>query len=144
MRSIRNASLSWAAPLLLGLLAGCGDGGPRVVQVNGTLTYKGKPVPNTLLNFEPEHGRQSWAQTDAQGKFKINYDRHQDGAVVGKHKVWIEYRPGSQAEQEAEIMGKAPPLSKDMKAFYDKYSYENSKLQVQIDKDTSELKLELD
>jgi hypothetical protein len=131
-------------PLLLAALAGCADDGPKVVKVNGSLTYKGKPVPGAMLTFQPEFGRQSWAQTDAQGKFKVNYDRHQDGAVVGKHKVWVTYEPSSTAEQEAYMSGKPAPLSKEMQEFFKKYSADNSKVEVQIDRNTGEIKLELD
>src|SRR5436309_602832 len=95
---------------VLTALAGCGTGAPKVVPVTGKLSYKGKPVASALLNFLPENGRQSWAVTDEQGRFKINYDEQQDGAVVGTHKVWIEYRPNSQSEQEAVMVGKAVPL----------------------------------
>lgn len=130
-------------PALLVAAAGC-DSGPKVVPVNGTLTYKSKPVANAVINFLPERGRQSWAQTDAEGHFKINYDAEQDGAVVGKHKVWIDYRPNSQSEQEAEMVGKAPPISADLKAFFAKYNHQNSKLVVEITKDTKDLKLDLD
>jgi hypothetical protein len=144
MLSLRTLARGGAFVFLLTVVIGCGSDGPKVVPVTGSLTYKGKPVASALLNFLPEKGRQSWAETDAEGKFKVNYDRHQDGAVVGKHKVWIEYRPNSMAEQEAVMMGKAPPLSKEMKAFFDRYSQPNSKLEVQIDKGTKDLKLELD
>ena len=129
---------------LAAALAGCGTGGPKVVPVTGTLTYKGKPVASALLNFLPENGRQSWAVTDEQGRFKINYDEQQDGAVVGTHKVWIEYRPNSQSEQEAVMMGKAVPLTPELKAFFDKYSYSKSPLKVQIEKGTKDLPLNLD
>ena len=144
MLSRRNRLLFWAALLLLGGLAGCGDGSPPVVKVTGTLNYLGKPVTNAHLTFLPDFGRQSWAQTDAQGKFKINYDKHQDGAVVGKHKVWVEYKPISHAEQEAYMMGKPPPISKEMKTFFEKYGQANSTLEVQIERNTRELNLNLD
>ena len=136
--------LPWAAVLLVAVV-GCGGGsGPKVVKVTGTLTHKGEPVRNLFIHFEPEYGRLSWAQTDAEGKFKVNYDAHQDGAVVGKHKVWLEYRPTSAADQEAEMTGRPLPVSRDMKALLDKYSAENSKLTVQIAKGMKELKLDLD
>ncbi|MCI0378675.1 MAG: hypothetical protein L0215_13795 [Gemmataceae bacterium] len=123
---------------------GCGSDGPQVVRVNGTLSHKGKPVPSALLNFLPDKGRQSWAVTDENGRFKINYDKHQDGAVVGKHQVWIEYRANTDAEKEAALEGRPAPLSAQMKAFFEKYSHGNSKLEVKIDSGTSELKLDLD
>jgi hypothetical protein len=136
--------LRWAAPLLLAALAGCGDSGPKIVKVNGTLTYKGKPVTNAYLQFLPEFGRQSWAQTDEQGRFKINYDRHQDGAVVGKHKVWFEPRPGSAAESEAAMLGRRLPQSQEMAEFFKKYGAETTPLTVDITPDTKELTLDLD
>ncbi len=143
MFSVGKLCLPWAGPVLLVALAGCG-GDPKVVKVTGTLTYKQKPVTNAILTFLPDKGRQSWAETDEQGRFKINYDRHQDGAVVGKHKVWVEFRPTTQAEQEAVMMGKPPPLSGDPKTFFNKYSQANSKVEVMIDTNTKELKLDWD
>jgi len=134
----------WAVPLVLIALSGCGGGDSQVVPVTGTLRYKGEPVPNALLNFLPEHGRQGWAVTDERGWFKINYDKHVDGAVIGKHRVWIDYRPRSPAEQDAILTSKTSPLSKDMVEFFKKYNYENSKLIVEIDKATSKLKIDLD
>jgi hypothetical protein len=133
-----------APVLLLAVLAGCGGDGPKVVKVTGTLKYKGKPVPDALLNFEPEHGRLSWAETDAEGRFKINYDRHQDGAVVGKHKVWIEYRPTSATNAEPGMPANPARLSPEMRAFFAKYSSEKSKLKVEITPDTKDLDLDLD
>jgi hypothetical protein len=144
MSSARTPSARWAAPLLLAALTGCGDGSPKIVKVNGTLTYQGKPVTNAIINFQPEAGRLSWAETDEQGRFKINYDRHQDGAVVGKHKVWMDLRPATNAEREAVMQGKKPPLSKEMTAFFDKYSAEKSTLTVEIKPDTKDLSLNLD
>ncbi len=131
-----------AAPLLV-ILAGCGDG-PKIVPVTGTLTYQGKPVTNAFLHFLPEHGRQSWAETDERGHFKVSYDRHQDGAVVGKHKVWVEMRPTTREEKEAVMTGKAPPLSRELRTFFDKYNQEKSALEVRIDRNHRELKLDLD
>jgi hypothetical protein len=144
MKRLRNPLPLRAAVPLLVALAGCDGGGPRVVRVSGILTYKGDPVTNAYLQFLPEYGRQSWAQTDGQGRFTVRYDAHQDGAVTGRHKVWVEMRPSTVAEREAVMQGKAPPLSREMKEFFQKYSAENSKLTVEIAPGTRELKLELD
>jgi hypothetical protein len=141
MRILRYFMYCWVLPLFC--LTGCGEGS-NVVEVTGTLTYKGTPVTNALIHFEPEHGRVSWAQTDDQGRFKINYDAHQDGAVIGKHKVWLEMRATSAADQEAEMLGKKPKMSKEMAALFDKYSGEKSKFTVEITRQTKELALNLD
>jgi hypothetical protein len=130
--------------LLLILFAAASCGASDVAKVNDTLTYKGPPVTDALLTFEPENGRQSWAETDAQGQFSVHCDHHQEGAAVGTHRVWVEQRPRSGSDQEAAMMGNAPKLSKDMAAFFSKYNAENSKLEVKIDRNTNDLALNLD
>src|SRR5262245_13071402 len=143
MLSVRKRCLCWVSLLLVVALVGCGR--RSVVKVTGTLTYKGKAVTNAYIQFLPEQGRQSWAQTDEQGRFKINYDAQQDGAVVGKHKVWVERRAVTVADKEAEMRGDRPAApSKELAAFFDKYSANKSTLTVTITKDTKDLKLDLD
>jgi hypothetical protein len=127
-----------AAPILMLTLAGCGGSG--LVQVSGTLTYKGQPVTNAFLDFVPENGRPSLGETDDQGRFKLVYAPKQDGAERGKHKVSV--RPKQTATQIEP--GKTAPVSRDMQAFFDKYSYEKSKVEVTIDKSKSDLKLDWD
>jgi len=136
--------VSRLAPLLVVALVGCGDSGPTIVKVAGVLTYKGKPVTNAYVEFQPEQGRPSWGQTDENGRFELHYDPQKDGAVTGKHKVSVKLRPSTVKEQEAVMMGKKPPLSKEMNEFFSKYSVERTKLEVTIDKSTSDLKLDLD
>jgi hypothetical protein len=138
----RKRFLRAAGPLLLVALAGCGDAG--IVPVTGTLTYKGQPVPNAYVDFIPENGRPSWGETDEQGRFKLNYDRTHDGAVVGKHKVSVRRKPATAAEREAEMLGKKLPTSQEMATFFDKYSSEKSTVEVTIDRNTRDLKLDWD
>lgn len=123
---------------------GCGDKTNQVVKVKGTLTYKGNPVPNVLLHFLPERGRQSWAETDEEGRFTIRYDSQQDGAVVGHHKVWIEKRPTSRAEKEAALRGEQLQTQKEWVAFFSKYSQEKSEHKIEVTPQTRELLLALD
>jgi hypothetical protein len=128
--------------LLLVALAGCNSNDPKIVEVTGTLTYKGNPMPNVLVTFSPESGRPSWGQTNENGEFKLNYAKGQDGALVGKHKVWVMMRqtstvPGAEP-------GRPAGLSKDMTEFLDKYSQDKSTKEVKIDKNTKEVKLEWD
>jgi hypothetical protein len=144
MVSCSKLSLPWVALVLFFGVVGCGESGPKIVKVEGMLAYKGKPVTNAYIDFVPGpgEGRPSWGQTDAQGRFKLHYDRKQEGAVVGKHKVYVRMRPTTPAEQQAVMMGRPAPLSKEMAAFFDKYSVENSKAEVVIEKSTSDLKLD--
>src|SRR5207247_10952611 len=103
MLSSRTLILHSVGLLLLVALTGCGGGAPAIVDVEGTLTYKGQPVPNVYIDFHPENGRQSWGLTDDQGHFKLNYDRQHDGAIVGKHKISIRAntgRPSSPRDQD--------------------------------------------
>src|SRR5687768_6312898 len=69
---------------------GCSEG-PDVVPVTGTVTRNGKPVPGVMINFMPEDGRPSWAITDAQGKYELQYSKSYTGGLVGRHKVFVGY-----------------------------------------------------
>jgi hypothetical protein len=66
--------------------AGCSDG-PNIVKVSGTAYYKGEPVPNLRVTFQPDKGRPSWGDTDANGRFTLEYDAQNKGALVGRHTV---------------------------------------------------------
>jgi hypothetical protein len=79
-------------------LVGCGEPAPEFGQVTGTLTVKGKPVPQMAIRFIPEAADGnappviSSATTDAQGKYELRYYyRNQEGlgAPVGHHRVLI-------------------------------------------------------
>jgi hypothetical protein len=143
MFSLRNPFFSWATPLLLVALAGCGDSGPTIVKVAGVLTHQSQPVTNATVDFTPENGRPSWGQTDEQGRFKLHYDPERDGAVTGKHKISIRPKPTTVKEQEAVMMGKKMPMSKQMAEFFDKYSQEKTKFEFTIDKNSTDIKLEM-
>jgi hypothetical protein len=74
-------------------LPGCG-GGPRVGEVEGTVTVNGKPVGKLQVAFYPERavGEQrlrSIGFTDAEGKYRLRCDNQMAGAMVGTHKVVV-------------------------------------------------------
>ena len=88
------------APVFIVTLPLCGcNHGPEVVEVTGTVTYQGRPVPNLYLNFKPEKGRPSWGITDKEGKYWLHYSKARDGARTGKHTVWVQFRPRSPGEE---------------------------------------------
>src|SRR5262249_15445704 len=117
------------------VLIGCSSSGPKVVKVSGTLTYKGAAVPNVYIHFIPQDGsRPSWGEPDEQGHFTLEYDDRNKGATVGTHKVSIRMKPATTAEQEAVMMGRPLPLSKERAELAKKYSAEKSTVEVKIDK----------
>jgi hypothetical protein len=145
MISFRRILVSVTAPLFVLTLAGCG-GGPGLVPVTGTLKYKGTPVANAEVHLVPEDGkgRPSSGQTDASGRFKLNFDRTHEGVVAGKHRVCVKMRPNPAVPQEPGMDGPKSGLPKDLAEVFDKYSPEKSTKVVVIDTSTRELNLDLD
>ncbi len=74
------------------VISGCEWGGQRLTRVRGQVTFKGRPVPNLFINFVPDKGRPSWALTDADGRFTAHYDKDRNGAIPGKHKVFMTFK----------------------------------------------------
>jgi hypothetical protein len=75
--------------LLVCLLAGCGENRPKTAVVQGTVTYKGKPVPNGSVNFVPAEGPAATGEIGPDGSYRLTTFRKGDGAVLGTHKVVI-------------------------------------------------------
>jgi hypothetical protein len=80
--------------LLAALLLGCG--GTKYVPVSGVITLDGKPYGEAVVTFQPQltpgnpnPGRGSSAETDAEGRYVLKTDDGTPGAVPGKHKVRI-------------------------------------------------------
>jgi hypothetical protein len=71
------------------MAAGCGEGGPKLVDAGGTVMYKGKPLPNASLTFVHDADAPvGIARTDDNGKFKVTSEGR-PGLVVGSYKVAI-------------------------------------------------------
>jgi hypothetical protein len=95
----RLARRSFLLLLVLLVLSGCGSDGPEVMKVSGTVTREGKGIDKLVVNFWPENGRPSWGLTDTEGHYTLKYDKDRDGAVPGKHKVWVQVKPTSPKEE---------------------------------------------
>jgi len=81
-----------AALFAAGVFAiGCGASGPATAPVSGTVTYKGKPLPNAHVSFVPSDAssRAASGLTDSSGRFTLGTFSTNDGAIVGKHKVGV-------------------------------------------------------
>jgi hypothetical protein len=148
--SLRIAALV-TLPFLLAS-AGCGKGDyPEMAKVTGTVTYKGKPVPNMMVNFMPTAGRPSWGKTDAEGKFEMIYDEDYKGVKMGHHKVYFTPPatatiggPASKASRKAiaEAAGLTPDEMADIRSKYGLETTTKLEVDVKTDPEVLDLKLE--
>jgi hypothetical protein len=85
-------------PLMAALLAvagGCGsDNGLNLARVSGRVTYKGEPIKNGTIIFQPDEskgttGPQAIGTITSDGSFILSSETAGDGAVVGHHKIGI-------------------------------------------------------
>lgn len=92
---------------LLVTVLGC-SGGYRFAPVSGIITLNGQPLANADVHFQPvatkdnpNPGPGSHGKTDAAGRYTLRVDSHQDGAIIGKHRVMVyayERDPGPQPD----------------------------------------------
>jgi hypothetical protein len=124
--------------------AGCEPGGPQVMKVSGTVTRAGNPVAKLVVNFWPENGRPSWGLTDAEGHYTLHYDKNRDGAVTGKHKVWVQVKPASPRE-EADFANGLATLQPQLNSIIEKYgNQKTSPLTVEVKENNQVIDLPLD
>jgi hypothetical protein len=89
--------MTWFAAIAvsIGFLNGCGgDGRPKLVPVEGTVTINGEPLDGATVVFKVvdvkgDYARPSQAITDAQGKFKAGTYATDDGMPIGTYQVGI-------------------------------------------------------
>jgi hypothetical protein len=129
--------------MLLLAVSGCSDGGPKIVRVAGKATYKDKPIPNLILQFNPPTGRPSSGFTDAEGKFDLDFEENRKGAQTGVHTVTIEWRASDPGEEQDILEGKRK-RPKDIEAIFKKYGPGKQPLTVEIKEATTELELKLE
>ena len=122
---------------------GCGDSGPHLNNVSGTLTYQGKPVPNVQLSFIPADGRPSGGVTDSEGKFdRVMFSPERDGLLTGDYQVVISWQS---LEPPASPIDPPPPPPAELRPLLKKYGkFDNPQIQVTIEKGQRTLDLNLD
>ena len=134
----------WLAFFPLAFVHGCGSGGPEVVAVSGTVTRGDRPVGRLVVNFWPDHGRPSWGLTDADGHYTLKYDKDRDGAVTGRHKVWVQKKPGS-PKDEADMANGLVTLPPEINAIIEKYGdQKTTPLFVEVKENNQVIDLPLD
>jgi len=137
-------ALAWLGFAGLFCCLGCSRGGPQVVAIEGTVTHSGTPIPDLMIYFQPASGRPSWAISDKNGHFVLDYDPDYDGAVVGNHTVWVLENPN--ASDPLLTQGKPrQKRSPEMHAVLEKYgSVEKSPYKVEVKKADRNFQLKLD
>ncbi|HEY1375886.1 MAG TPA: hypothetical protein VGF55_03795 [Gemmataceae bacterium] len=81
--------------LALIFLAGCAQ--PGMAPVKGRVMFKGRPVPDAAVTFNPvpqtqgalESGKPGTGWTNAEGQFTLSTYKPYDGAFVGQHRVAV-------------------------------------------------------
>ncbi|WP_165072933.1 hypothetical protein [Paludisphaera rhizosphaerae] len=76
------------------IFVGCGDSsstppGGMTVPVKGIVTYKGKPLAQGTVVFEPDAGREAQGEVGPDGSFTLSTFAKDDGAVPGSHRVAV-------------------------------------------------------
>jgi hypothetical protein len=97
-------------------VSGCGSssgsGPATVVPAKGKVTYKGQPLTQGDITFEPiENGREANGSIKPDGTFELTTFKQGDGAVAGKHrvsvtgnnKVPVKFRSPSSSKTEVEV-----------------------------------------
>ena len=90
---IRTTSPILLVAVVLAPCWGCGSAGgspSELIPVKGKVTYKGQPLTKGLIQFAPRNtGREASGQLQADGSFVLTTFKEGDGAVAGKHRVFV-------------------------------------------------------
>jgi hypothetical protein len=86
----RRGAVLWVIAAALVPLA-CGQSGPEMARVSGTVTYKGKPVPKGTITFvaQSEGGRNATGELGPNGSYTLQTSQPGDGALLGEYKVTV-------------------------------------------------------
>jgi hypothetical protein len=82
------------AALAMSCGAGCSsEAGARapLIPVKGKITYKGQPLSQGVVTFEPDSGfgRRARGKIQPDGTFVLTTDKEADGVVAGHHQVSV-------------------------------------------------------
>lgn len=102
MKSIQAGHLAMALSVIFLCLSGCGGPSdqPDLGQVQGTVTFDGKPLSGVVVVFQPDVGRPAHGRTDSEGKYDLTYIRTTRGTKIGHNRV--EIAPSEEDDDPAE------------------------------------------
>ncbi len=88
---------TWTLAFVLLSLTGCSgvEPPPKTVKVEGTIHYKGTPLPQGKITFEPHEAGSAGLARPAtgqiqDGKFSVSTFNQGDGALPGTYKIAVE------------------------------------------------------
>ena len=89
----RTAAISLAAAIVL-VLAGCGESGPRLVPVKGTVSVGGKTLTRGSVSLRPDKTRDEKGTAEPAGNIEADgtytlYTNGKPGAPLGKYVVLV-------------------------------------------------------
>jgi hypothetical protein len=120
--------------IVLTYVSGCKPRLPyEIVPFSGTVTYQGKPVPDTEIIFMPEIGRPSNGRTDANGHFTMIYTVQYNGVQKGKGKFCF---PISRMIGDKSVS--------ELQKILEKYGEKNTPLQFDIQKAEKNFEIKLE
>jgi hypothetical protein len=93
-------------------LSSCGSGQMKTAPVEGTITYKGKTVPQGSIMFQPKDGPAATANIE-NGRYVLKTYKNGDGAILGSHLVTVislEDQSGRLPEERAALPPPIVPL----------------------------------
>jgi len=77
------------------LVCGCGESGPRTIEIRGTVTTGGKTLEGGTITFKPTNvpdggaRRPAIGQIESDGSYTLSTFTHGDGALPGEYAVVI-------------------------------------------------------
>ncbi len=71
------------------LVVGCGDGGPELYEISGTVTIDGEPLSKGAVRFVPLVGEQSVSAIAEDGSFTLKCRDKYLGAYPGEHRITV-------------------------------------------------------
>lgn len=127
---------------LAAIAIGCNTGDQRLCEIEGTLRFRGKPIPHVQISFEPDDlsaKSTSMAMSDVNGRFVMMIGST-PGVFKGKNKVICDDPMAAMGARTA-VPGE---VENDYRALCAKYGYGKSKHEVTVEKSDKNFALDLE